>query len=88
MVAPKYTIVLGEEALAFFASTRVDNRIKKIIRRKIGLLADNPYLGKPLIGELQGYRRLAVSYYRVIYHVAESRLVVDVVRIGLRRDIY
>ena len=63
-------------------------RIKRVIRKKIGLLAKNPYLGKPLIGELTGYRRLAVSVYRVIYHIVERQLMIDVVRIGLRRDIY
>lgn len=88
MAARRTTIVFSEAARDFFAGPRVDGRVKRIIRRKIGLLAANPYLGKPLLGELTGYRRLAVSTYRVIYHVVESRLIVDVVQIGLRRDLY
>ena len=84
----EYAVVLRQEALNFFSSPRVDTRIKRIIREKIGLLTHHPYLGKPLVGKLHGYRRLAVSYYRIIYHVEEARLVVDVIRIGLRRDIY
>ncbi len=88
MVRKEYRVVLRQEALDFFVDPKVDARIKRIIRRKIGLLAGNPHLGKPLLGEFTGYRRLAVSYYRVIYHIEESRLVVDVIRIGLRRDIY
>lgn len=88
MKPPEYRIVYTDEAAAFFASRRVDNRIKRIIQTKVAQLAYNPFLGKPLAGEYQGYRRLAVSYYRVIYHINHGELVVDVVRIGLRRDIY
>ena len=84
----EFRIRYREEALAFFRSRRVDERIKRIILAKIALLARHPHLGKPLGGELRGHRRLAVSYYRVIYHVLESELVVDVIQIGLRRDVY
>lgn len=88
MNAREYTVRLSEEARAFFASSRIDGRIKRIIRKKIGLLATHLELGRPLVGELQGYRRLAVSCYRVIYHIREAELIVDVIQIGLRRDIY
>ncbi len=37
---------------------------------------------------MTGYRRLAVATYRVIYHVEERRLVVDIVQIALWRDVY
>lgn len=84
----EYRIVYSDEARDFFASRRVDNRVKRMILDKIHLLSRDPTLGKPLGGELQGCRRLAVSYYRVIYHVLRAELVVDIVRIGLRRDIY
>lgn len=85
---PESFVVLRQEAADFFASPRVDARVKRIIREKIGLLARHPELGKPLLGELHGYRRLAVSYYRIIYQVVKSRLIVEVIRIGLRRDVY
>ncbi|MBI4231471.1 MAG: type II toxin-antitoxin system RelE/ParE family toxin [Planctomycetes bacterium] len=58
------------------------------MRRKIGLLVDNPHLGRPLLGPLTGYRSLAVAAWRAICHVEERRLVVDIVQIALRRDVY
>lgn len=88
MTAPKYTLIFSEAAREFFADRRVDRRIKRIIRKKIDLLATNPYLGKPLVGPLAGCRRLAVSFFRVIYRVVEDELIVEVIQIGLRRDIY
>ncbi len=84
----EFRITYRAKALAFFESKRVDERIKRIVLDKIDVLAKHPYLGKPLSGEFRGYRRLAVSYYRVIYHIVESELIVDVVQIGLRRDVY
>ena len=82
----EYRVVLTPEALAFFESSRVDNRIKRIIRKKLDVLVKHPQMGKPLGGEFRGHRRLAVSYYRIIYRILETELVVDVIRIGLRRD--
>jgi len=59
-------------------------RITKAIRRK---LASNPLAyGKPLSGLLQGYWRLRVEEYRVIYRVEHRRLVVLIVKVGMRRD--
>ena len=88
MIAPPYTVVFNEEAREFFVSRRVDNRIKRIILKKIDLLAQDPYLGPPLHGSLHGRRKLPVSYYRVIYRIEEVRMLVHIVDVGLRRDIY
>ena len=88
MRLPDFKIVYSEEARAFFASSRVDNKAKRMLYDKIALLSLHPYFGKPLGGELHDFRRLAVSYYRVIYHVDEGNLVIDVIKVGLRRDVY
>ena len=88
MRLPEFRIVYSEEARAFFASPRVDSKVKQMVLDKIKLLVSHPYFGKPLGGEMHGYRRLVVSCYRVIYHVDHGKLVIDVVRIGLRRDVY
>jgi mRNA interferase RelE/StbE len=73
-----------------------DRRIQEQIRDRIDGLAHDPHLqGKPLLGELTGYRSLrpAAQRYRIIYRVHLSRVEVLVVAIGLRRggdreDIY
>ncbi len=59
------------------------------IRAAIDLLTDNP---RPpgcvaMAGEARAYR-VRVGDYRIIYEVLDARLVVQVVRIGHRRDVY
>lgn len=51
-------------------------------------LAENPYRGSVLKGDLTGLRRIRVGSYRVIYEVRESQLVVLVVSAGHRKDVY
>ncbi len=54
----------------------------------IDRLAKNPFLGKVLKGDLRGLRRLRVGDYRVIYEVRDDVLVVLVIRVAHRRDVY
>jgi len=54
----------------------------------IDQLKEEPHVGKFLKGELSGLRRIRVGRYRVIYEVVEKHLVVLVVRVGHRRDVY
>lgn len=51
-------------------------------------LADNPYRGSALKGDLTGLRRIRVGSYRVIYEIQESELVVLVVSAGHRKAVY
>ncbi len=54
----------------------------------IDRLAENPFLGNALKGELRGLRRLRVGDYRVLYEVQDDALLVLVVRIAHWRDVY
>ena len=47
-----------------------------------------PGAGSMLKGEFSGLRRLRVGNFRIVYEVQAQQLVVLVVRIGHRRDIY
>ncbi len=51
-------------------------------------LAKTPRLGRPLTGTLKGRWSLRVGAYRVIYRIENARLVVLVLDIGHRRDVY
>lgn len=51
-------------------------------------LAQNPYRGSALKGELTGLRRIRVGSYRVIYEIRENEFIILVVSTGHRRDIY
>ena len=51
-------------------------------------LTNNPYRGASLKGDLTGLRRIRVGQYRIVYEIQDNELVVLVVAIGHRRDIY
>ncbi len=63
--------------------------IKKIFDRIENYLAQNPKeLGQPLKGNFQGYWRYRWGNYRVIYKIAEQELLIAVLRIGHRKEVY
>ena len=62
----------------------VQGRITKAIRNK--LTTHPTEFGKPLSGPLRGYWRLRVDAYRVIYRIEHRRLVVLIIKVGIRRD--
>ena len=58
------------------------------IKKAIYALADNPRpFGYKKLKGREGYR-IRISEYRVIYNIFDNELVVDVIDIGLRKDIY
>ncbi len=62
---------------------------RKILIRIESYLIQSPHeLGKPLTGDFRGYYRYRWGDYRVIYKIAEKEILVYVLRIGHRRDIY
>ena len=66
-----------------------DRRIREQIRDRIDGLAHEPeQQGKPLKGELSGFRslRAAGQRYRVIYRVERARVIVLIVAVGLRKE--
>ena len=51
-------------------------------------LKEQPHVGTLLKGQFTGLRRIRVGDYRVIFEVQDAVLVVLVLRIGHRRDVY
>ena len=90
-----YRIVIAPLALNMLGRI-TDRRIQEGIRDRIdGLAADPDKQGKPLTGDLAGYRSLRAvgQRYRIIYRVEREQVRVLVVALGLRkegdkRDIY
>jgi len=83
-----YRIVIEPAALKSLAAIG-DRRAQEKIRERIDALAQAPELqGKPLRGELAGYRslRAAGQRYRVIYRVENMKVLVVIIALGLRRE--
>lgn len=64
------------------------NVLKRVDARILALAADPRPRGAKKLAGPEGFLRLRVGDYRIIYQVEEDRLVVLVVRIGHRREIY
>lgn len=82
-----YRVEIARRAVK--ALSALPRREQQRIRAAIDLLADNP---RPpgcvaMTGEAHAYR-VRVGDYRIIYEVFDDRLVVQVVRVGHRRDVY
>lgn len=61
---------------------------RKKIYQKLKFLEINPYVGKPLQGELDGLYALRAWPYRIIYLIDKSRKQVEVVTILHRQGAY
>lgn len=83
----RYEVKIARRAVKSLA--RLPRREQQRIRAAIDLLADEP---RPpgcvaLKGEDRAYR-VRIGDYRIVYEVHDDRLVVLVVRVGHRRDVY
>lgn len=66
-----------------------DRRVRDKIRERIDGLAEEPEKqGKPLTGELTGYRSLRAvgQRYRIIYRIEEGKVLVLVMALGIRKE--
>jgi len=70
----------------------IDRAHQKIIKEKLLILAKNPEVLKNNIKKLGGikddYYRLRVGNYRVIFKKEEKVLIIIIIRIGYRKEIY
>jgi mRNA interferase RelE/StbE len=66
----------------------VSRRIVKFLRERVEKLDDPRQIGDPLKGPLRDYWRYRVGDYRVVCLLEHDRLVVLVLRVGHRRQVY
>lgn len=81
-----YEIIFRNPAERFLK--KLDKETQKKILEKIKKLKTNPRLGKPLTGSLRGLWRLRHDYYRIIYKIADLELIIYIMNIGPRRNVY
>ena len=82
----KYSIKYTKEAKKKIE--KLDKSIRLIIKKSIESLSSNPYKGKPLSHDIAGLYSLRTSDYRIIYRIKEKQLIIIVVTVGHRREIY
>ena len=71
---------------------KIDRAHQTIIKEKLQILVKNPQVLKNNIKKLKGskenYYRLRVGNYRVIFKKEEEQLIIIVIRIGHRKEVY
>lgn len=81
-----YSVSIKQSAAKALEKIARDERLRII--SAIDQLRDNPAAGSVLKGEFSGLRRIRVGSYRVVYEVQDQQLVILVIRIGHRREVY
>ncbi len=81
-----YSLQIKRSAAKALAKITKNDRIRLV--EAIDRLREEPNAGGVLKGEFAGLRRLRVGSYRIIYEVFDEQLVVLVIRIGHRKDLY
>ena len=81
-----YSLQIRRSAARALARITKNDRTRLI--DAIDRLREEPNAGGVLKGEFAGLRRLRVGSYRIIYEVNDDQLVVLVIRVGHRKDVY
>ncbi len=68
--------------------TKDRQRILRFLRERVAPLDKPRDLGEALAGPLSGYWKSRVGDYRIIAKIEDRRLIVLIVRIGNRREVY
>lgn len=67
---------------------KFNKETQKQILNRLKKLKNNPKLGKPLVGNLSGLWSLKFGNYRAIYQIKHQELLIFVLKIGHRKNVY
>ncbi len=71
---------------------KLDFVVQKQIKEKLIILVENPDVLKnnikALKGKHKGKFRLRINQYRVIFHIEDDNLIITIVRVGHRKEVY
>ena len=90
MGVKKYSVVLSKKA-----EKKIDNldapvrdKIKKWIEKNLEGCENPRRRGKPLEGEFSGFWRYRVGDYRIIADIQDDKIIIFVINVDKRNDIY
>jgi mRNA interferase RelE/StbE len=82
-----YTLLFKPSAKREF--DRLERGVQKRISQALTRIAEDPHLrGSKQLKDSDGALRVRVGDYRIVYEVWEEKIVVLVLRIGHRREVY
>lgn len=84
-----YQILLTKQAeKSFHFIMKSQPKFGLRIAKALDLLAQEPHRGVALRGELKGLFKYRVGIYRIIYQWKKSKLIITIIDIGHRKDVY
>ncbi len=85
----RYAVLFSELAQEKFDRfIRADRKVGEQIAKALDRLSLHPELGEFLKGEWKGYRKYRTGDYRIIYRIEHARLVVYIITIDDRKQVY
>ena len=81
-----YTINIKESALKTLSKIELQNGTR--LFDAVEKLKINPNAGNVLRGYFSGLRRIRIGDYRIVYEVQNEQLVILVIRVAHRREVY
>ena len=84
-----YKVLLSRSAESVYRWLHLkDPKLFQRIRNVLESLSSDPFQGKPLKGPLAGRFSYRLGSYRILYSIQRQELVVFIIDIGHRREIY
>jgi len=85
----RYTVVFSKLAKEKFDQfIHADRKLGEQLGNAIDRLAAHPELGEFLKGQWKEYRKYRTGHYRIIYRIEHSRLLIYLITIDDRKDVY
>lgn len=81
-----YTVIIAPTAKKQI--DKLPSKIKEKIANALEELSENPHLGKALKAQLKGLYSYRIGNYRIIYDILRHRLIVRVIKVMHRREVY
>jgi len=66
----------------------LEESVKERVRKKLVRLKDESLEGKPLKGELKGFRSSRVGNYRIVFTISDHKEIIYVLYVGHRSKVY
>ena len=86
MTVAKYAIIIAP--IARKQIDKLHPAIKGRVANALEVLAGNPFAGKALKWDLKGLYSYRVGDYRIIYHMVKKTLVIEIIKVMHRREVY
>ena len=85
----RYTVFFTKAAEQKFDDLIEKNRkLGERLSTAIEQLTANPHTGEALSGQWKGYLKYRVGDYRIIYRIQQERLIIYIITIAHRREVY